>query len=222
MRKTIEQLKLLKESEDKVEFKKGERGNISYEGGTKTEPSKRRRCILGYVIALCNEGGGSLVIGMSDNYPHTVIGTTQNQGSIGELESRIYTDVQIRVDIYELYEDTKRVLVIDVPARPTGKVFKFEDVPLMRVGEELKPMDDQVHLKIMQEQEPDFSEQICQGLTISDLDPQAISILKDKYAKKQKNPSFISLTDQQALSDLHLIEGKKITNAALIHLEKKK
>jgi ATP-dependent DNA helicase RecG len=64
---TIEKLKKLKESEDKVEFKKGEGGNISYNGGNKTNPSDRRRCILGYVVALCNESGGYLVIGMSDN-----------------------------------------------------------------------------------------------------------------------------------------------------------
>lgn len=34
--------------------------------------------------------------------------------------------------------------------------------------------------------------------------------------KKQKNPSFKSLTDRQALSDLHLINGGKITNAAVL------
>ncbi len=220
MRKTIAQLKLLKESEDKVEFKKGEGGNVSYSGGNKPAPKERRRCILGYVTALCNEGGGSLVIGMHDNYPHAVIGTKQNEGNIGGLESNIYNDTGIRVDVYELYEDAKRVLVIDVPARPIGKVFKFEDVPLMRVGEDLTPMSDEVHLKIMQEQEPDFSEQFCDTLTIDDLDKDAIAILKAKYAKKQKNSSFVSLSDEQALSDLHLIVGSKVTNAALILLGK--
>lgn len=220
MRKTIEQLKLLKESEDKVEFKKGAGGSISYNGGDKAVPKDRRRCILGYVTALCNENGGSLVIGMQDKYPHEVIGTKQREGSIGSLESDIYNDTGIRTNIYELYEDGKRVLVIDVPSRPIGSVFKFEDVALMRVGEELKPMSDEVYLKIIQEQEPDFSEQFCDGLCIDDLDSKAISILKSKYAKKQKNPSFISLSDIQALSDLNLIVGSKITNAALILLGK--
>lgn len=220
MRKTIEQLKQLKESEDNVEFKKGEGGNISYNGGSKPEPTKRRRCILGYVTALCNEGGGSLVIGMHDTYPHVVIGTNQNYGNIGGLESSIYNDTGIRVDVYELYEESKRVLVIDIPGRPIGKIFKFEDVALMRVGEELKPMSDEVYLKIIQEQEPDFSEQFCEGLTIKELDTKAISILKSKYAKKQINSSFLSISDEQALSDLHLIVDGKVTNAALILLGK--
>ncbi len=218
---TIEKLKKLKESEDKVEFKKGEGGNISYNGGNKINPSDRRRCILGYVVALCNEGGGYLVIGMSDNYPHEVIGTKQNLESIGELESKIYSDTEIRPKIYELFEDVRRVLVIEVPARPTGRVFTFEDVALMRVGEELKPMSPEVYLSIIQEQEPDFSQQICDDLQVSDLDKTAILILKEKYSLKQNNPRFKTLSDEQILSDLELLKNGKLTNAALILLGKK-
>ncbi|WP_051590628.1 ATP-binding protein [Flavobacterium daejeonense] len=218
---TIEKLKKLKESEDKVEFKKGEGGNISYDGGVKPKPSDRRRCILGYVTALCNEGGGYLVIGMTDNFPHEVVGTKQNLDSIGELESKIYTDTGIRPFVYELYESDKRVLVIEVPSRPAGKVFKFEDVALMRVGEELKPMSDEFYLKIINEQEPDFSQQICDSLTISDLDERAIAILKDKYSLKQNNPNFKTLSNEQLLSDLDLLKNGKLTNAALILLAKK-
>lgn len=219
---TIEKLKELKESEDKVEFKKGEGGNISYNGGNKVSPHDRRRCILGYVTAFCNELGGHLVIGMSDNYPHKVIGTSQNLNSIGELEANIYRDTDIRTEIFELFEDDKRVLVIKIPPRPIGKVFKFEDVALMRVGEELKPMSDEVYLKIINEQESDFSSQICEDLLISDLDEKAISILKDKYALKQNNPNFRTLSNEQLLSDLDLIKQGKLTNASLILLGKKK
>lgn len=221
---TIEKLKYSKESEDKVEFKKGEQGNIAYDGGTKTKPSDRRRCVLGYVTALCNEKGGSLVIGMEDKYPHKVVGTKQNDGSIGVLEANIYRDTGIRPYIYELYEDEKnkkgRVLVIEVPARPIGTIFKFEDVPLMRVGEELKPMSDEVYLSILQEKEPDFSQQICTAATINDLDATAIRIVKEKYAKKQKNPRFLTLSDEQILNDLDLIVNGKVTNAAIILLGK--
>ena len=78
---TIEQLKKCRESEDKVEFKRGEHGNVAYDGGTKTKPSDRRRCILGYVVALCNERGGTIVIGMEDRYPHMVVGTRQNENA---------------------------------------------------------------------------------------------------------------------------------------------
>lgn len=221
---SIEQLKYCKESEDKVEFKKGEHGNVAYDGGSRLKPSERRRCILGYVTALCNEKGGSLVIGMEDKYPHKVVGTRQNENSTGELEANIYRDTGIRPKIYELYEDEAekkgRVLVIDVPPRPAGTVFKFEDVPLMRVGEELKPMSDEVYLNIIQENEPDFSQQICRDATLDDLDPDALSVLKEKYARKQNNPIFLTLSNRQILSDLQLITDEGITNAAVILLGK--
>lgn len=217
---TIEQLKQLKESEDHVEFKKGEGGNIAYNGGSRTTPSERRRCILGYVTALCNEGGGSLVIGMHDKYPHKVIGTKQCEGELGDLEAKIYRDTSIRTTVYERHEEGKRVLVIDIPARPAGRVFKFEDVTLMRVGEELKPMSDEVLLKILQEQEPDFSQQICEKLTFSDLDLKALEVMKEKYALKQKNSRFRTLSDRQILVDLELLRDGKLTNAALILLGK--
>ena len=219
-RYTIAELQQMRESEDHVEFKKGEGGNVSYNGSDKKNPKDRRKCILGYVTALCNEGGGRMVIGMHDDYPHKVTGTPQNENSLGNLESNIYRDTGIRPDVYELFEDEKnkigRVVVIEVPTRPTGKVFKFEDVALMRVGEDLMPMDDKTFLSIIQEQEPDFSEQYCQEASFEDLDPEAINVLKKKYAKKQKNPSFESLDDRQALSDLHLISGEKVTNAAVL------
>ena len=75
MKWTIDQLKHLRESEDSIEFKAAEHGNFSYDGGTKPHPKDRRKCILGYVTALCNEGGGTLVLGMHDKYPHKVLGT---------------------------------------------------------------------------------------------------------------------------------------------------
>ena len=144
---------------------------------------------------------------MEDAYPHKVVGTKQCEGKLGELESQIYRDTQIRPNVYELYEDEKnkkgRVLVIDVPGRPVGKLFRFEDVPLMRVGEELKPMSDEMIFQILQEHEPDFSADI-------------IRIMKQKYSAKQKNPDFLTLSDEQVLSDLNLINGRKVTYAALI------
>lgn len=122
---TIDELRNARESEDHVEFKSGECGNIAYDGGTRTEPAKRRRCILGYVIALCNEHGGTLVIGMHDKRPHKVVGTKQCENALGSLEANIYRSTGIRPCVYELYEDAVskagRVLVIEVPPRPVGK-----------------------------------------------------------------------------------------------------
>ncbi|MCC5917548.1 MAG: putative DNA binding domain-containing protein [Cryomorphaceae bacterium] len=218
---TIDQLIQLKESENKVEFKQAKGGSISYNGGNKATPKDRRRCILGYVTAFANECGGYLVFGIKESKPHIVVGSQQNLDRIGELESNIYRDTGIRVRAFELYDaESKRVLVLEIPSRPTGKVYKFEDVPLMRVGEELKPMSDEQYLKIIQEQEPDFSQKICKGVVCEDLDTTAIQKMKEAYSKKQKNPHFLTLSNTQVLSDLDLIIDGKVTNAAVILLGK--
>lgn len=218
---TIEELKELKESEHKIEFKEAKSGNYSYSGGNKPDPRDRRRCILGYVTALANEGGGYLVFGMHDKHPHQVTGSTQSSGDVGKLEQAIYRDKSIRVETIELFEDGKRVLVIKIPCRPVGRVFRFEDVPLMRVGEELLPMSDDQYLKIIQEQEPDFSAKFCDGLKLADLDKDAIEKMKHAYARKQKNHSFKSRSTEQVLSDLQLLKDGRLTYAALILLGKR-
>lgn len=218
---TIEQIIHLKESEDKVEFKEAKGGNVSYSGGSKPKPKERRRCILGYVTAFANECGGHLVFGIKESKPHIVVGTEQSKGEVSKLEADIYRDTGIRVTPIELFdENSKRVLILNIPSRPIGKVYKFEDVPLMRVGEELKPMSDEQYLKIIQEQEPDFSQKICEGVTIDDLDELAIERLKTAYSRKQENPQFLTLSKEQILTDLDLVRNNKVTNAAVILLGK--
>ncbi len=214
---TIEQLRLMRESEDHVEFKRCQHGNLSFNGGDKQKPSDRRKCILGYVVALANAGGGHLVMGMEDKFPHRVVGTRQNENALGQLENDIYNALQIPVDAYELRDEKNlRVVVVSVPRHPVGKALKYEDVALWRSGEELIPMPDKVLFSILQETDPDYSQAICEGVTINDLDKEAIAILKEKYARKQNNPTFTSLSDYQALSDLKLIVGTKVTNAAIL------
>lgn len=214
---TIERLRLMRESEDHVEFKKCEHGNMSFNGADKKKPADRRKCILGYVVALANAGGGHLVMGMEDEYPHKIVGTRQNENALGQLENDIYKSLQIPVNAYELRDENNlRVVVVSVPRHPVGKALKFEDVALWRSGEELVPMPDKVLFSILQETDPDYSQSICEGVTINDLDKEAIAILKEKYARKQNNPTFTSLSDYQALSDLKLISGTKVTNAAVL------
>ena len=217
---TITELIKAKETENKVEFKEAKGGNFSLNGGGKTDPKDRRRCIVGYVTAFANEGGGSLVFGVHDKYPHKIVGTNQSIDAIGKLEQDIYRETKIRVAIEELFIENLRVLAIHIPARPPGKVYKFEDVPLMRVGEELMAMSDEKHLKIIQEQEPDFSQRICEGVALNDLDLSAIIRMKEAYSKKQENSLFLTLDNKQALNDLHLINNNKVTYAALVLLGK--
>ena len=217
---TIAELKQLKESEDKVEFKAATH-NFSYAGSEHKEQEERRRCFLGYVVAFANEGGGMLVLGMADKAPHDVVGSDFAQGKIGALEDKTYSRLGIRVRMEELYENGLRVLIAHIPTRPVGKMIKFEGVPLMRVGESLRNMSDEEMFAILSEQEPDFSAKLCEGISIADLDETAIKKMKESYARKQKNPGFLQLSTEQVLTDLKLLDNGKLTYAALILLAKK-
>ena len=219
MEMTISELRKLRESEDHIEFKEAKH-NYPFAGGKHVDPKDRRRCVLGYIVALANEKGGRLVLGMADYIPHTVVGSDFAQDKEGDLVDEIYERLGIRVGTTVLYEDDKRVLVISVPSRPIGRLLRFEGVPLMRTGESLREMSDSEIFKILSEQEPDFSAKICEGLTIEDLDKNAIEEMKIQYARKQENPTFQSYPDEQVLSDLDLLKDGKLNYAALILLGK--
>ena len=149
---TIHQLQQMRESEDRVEFKAGEGSNVSYDGRGKTNPKDRRRCILGYVIALCNEGGGRLVIGMHDNYPHRVTGTRQAQDAIGQLESDIYRDTTIRPEIYPAL----LLLIHDIQRNraTTEQLNAFDLLALYRVsrGESIRNVDSDTLKKLLSQE----------------------------------------------------------------------
>lgn len=216
---TIAELQKLRESEDHIEFKEAKH-NYPFAGGKHVDPKERRRCVLGYVVALANEKGGRLVLGMADKMPHAVVGSDFAQEKVGELTDEIYKRLGIRIEAAELYEDGKRVLVLSVPSRPVGRLLRFEGVPLMRTGESLREMSDAEIFRILSEQEPDFSAKICEGLTIADLDKEAIAEMKAQYARKQENPLFQNYPDEQVLSDLDLLKDGKLNYAALILLGK--
>ena len=146
---TLQELSVLREKEDHIEFKEATH-NYPFAGGQHTDPRDRRHCVLGYIVALANERGGRLVLGMTDNIPHKVVGSDFAADKTGALEDEIYERLHIRVRTEELYDETqKRVLVINVPSRPIGKALRFEGVPLMRIGESLREMDDAEYFSII-------------------------------------------------------------------------
>jgi len=160
------------------------------------------------------------VLGVKENstLPHTITGSLAWQGLEGKLEEDIYRDLRIRVTMEVLDDGGKRVLVVHVPRRPIAKLLKFEEVALMRVGEDLVVMSDEKVFEILSEQEPNYSAKICKGLSVSDLDSTAITKMKEAYASKQRNPSFASLSTEQVLTDLKLLDHGLLNYAALLLL----
>lgn len=173
-----------------------------------------------YCIALANERGGKLILGISDKLPRQIIGTNAFRDII-KTEKSLYNKLHLRIDISEKEIEGKRILIFDVPSRPIGKALELDGKYLMRVGDSLIPMSSEQIEKIHNEKILDYSAEICEAATLNDLSEEAIEELRRLWYKKSQNHKLLSLPVQQLLKDAELMYDTKITYAALILLGKK-
>lgn len=101
--------------------------------------------LLKYCVAFANERGGHLVLGVTDKLPRKVVGTDAFQNT-GDIKSKILQQLKIRVEIHVLDHPNGRVVVFDIPPRPTAHPVSLDGAYWMRCDEELVPMtNDQLH-----------------------------------------------------------------------------
>lgn len=114
--------------------------------------------LLRYCVALANEGGGHLVLGVTDKRPRRVVGTQAFAAAadLNGIKSRIVDKLRIRVGAVELAHADGRVLVFGVPSRPAGQPLDFDGAYLMRAGEDLVPMTPDQLRRIFAEGQPDW------------------------------------------------------------------
>jgi ATP-dependent DNA helicase RecG len=107
-----------------------------------------------YCVALSNEGGGKLILGVQ-NEPRKVVGSNAFP-NLNHIKSKIFNKLRIRVDVEEVLHPDGRVIVFQVPPRPPGTPLDYEGSYYMRVGEELVPMTSDKLRQIFDEGKPDF------------------------------------------------------------------
>jgi len=170
---------------------------------------------LKYCCALANCGGGKLVLGITDRRPRKVVGSaafTQPERTRNGLMEKL----RIRVDFYLDKYKGKRVLVFEVASRPIGLYVQADNKAWWREGDSLVPMPAEVMRKIFAETGHDFSNDICPGATIRDLDLNAIELFRSKWIEKSANTRIKNLSVKQLLTDSEAIINNGITYAALI------
>jgi len=111
-----------------------------------------------YCVALANEGGGILLLGIADKPPREVVGTRAFSDAVAMAE-KLFQAVGFRVDIEEVAHPDGRVLVFHIPSRPRGTAYHLDGKYLMRAGEALVPMSEDQLRKIFAEGEPDWLEE---------------------------------------------------------------
>lgn len=170
--------------------------------------------IVKYCVALANEGGGKILLGVTDKRPRTVVGTRAFPEP-GRTEAGLYNRLHRRIPVEEYFDEGRRVVIFHVTSRPPGSAWSDKGVFWMRSGDALVGMtDDQLRI-IHAETGPDFSAEICPLAQISDLDSAAISEFQTRWAKKANNPRILTWNVEQTLGDAELMVDGGITYAAL-------
>lgn len=112
--------------------------------------------LVNYCVALANEGGGRILLGITDKVPRRVVGTKAfevPERTVGGIYERLH----LKVTFDEVAHPEGRVLVFHVPSRPMGQPVQYNGRFFMRAGEELVPMTGDQLKKIMAEGEPDWA-----------------------------------------------------------------
>jgi len=117
-----------------------------------------------YCVALGNEGGGHLVLGVADQLPRQVVGTTSFPNT-QDTQNGLFNKLGFRVEVYEVNHSEGRIVVFKVPARPRGTAFQLDGAYWMRSGESLVVMTEDKLRSIFSEGEPDWLEEISLNVT---------------------------------------------------------
>lgn len=173
--------------------------------------------LVKYCAALANEGGGSIVLGVTDKRPRQIVGTSVFP-ALERTKAGLIERLRLRIEADELWHQAGRVVVFTAPPRPIGLAVPVEGAYWMRAGEDLRPMTPDMLRRIFDEAGPDFSATICAKAMLADLDPKAIAEFRARWYRKTKTPGLLQLTDEQLLRDAELTNDEGVTYAALAML----
>ncbi|NMM76986.1 ATP-binding protein [Acidovorax sp. SRB_24] len=172
--------------------------------------------LLKYCVALANEGGGTMVLGVTDKRPRRIVGT-QAFDDPGRTEAGLHQRLGHRIPVEELLLPEGRVVIVHVPPRLPGTAWEIDGRYFKRVGDDLAALSGQELRAMFAETGPDFSAQPCPGTTLADLEPESIALFRERWAKKSGDLRRHELSDLQTLRDAELlVEGDQVSYAALI------
>ena len=173
--------------------------------------------LVKYCVAIANEGGGKIVLGVTDGRPRRVSGTRAFLEP-GRTEAGLFERLGHRISIQELEHENRRVLIINVPARLRGTAWQDRGTFWMRSGDSLIPMSDDRLRRIHEEAGPDFSAEVCSAAKFNDLDSAAIETMRVLWQRKVPTRDLSNMSNERLLGDSELVVGGRLTYAALILL----
>ena len=177
--------------------------------------------LVKYCVALANEGGGRMILGVTDRLPRAVVGS-RAFSDLERTKAGLIERLRLRVDVEEIQHPNGRVLVFKIPSRPIGMPMHYNGAYWMRGGETLIPMTPDQLQRIFAETSPDFSAEICTQAQLEDLDPSSVEVLRQLWQRKSTDQNILTRPVEQLLGDAELLVDGKVTYAALILLGTRK
>lgn len=171
--------------------------------------------LVGYCVALANEGGGKIILGATDRRPREIVGTAAFPEP-GRTEAGLYERLGQRVRVEEITLTEGRLLVTHVPARLPGTAWQIDGRFLKRAGDALVALTHEELRLIFAETGPDFSAEVCPGAAIDDLSPEAIALFRERWGRRSGDERKSVWADTDTLINAELLMGGRLTYAALI------
>ena len=179
-----------------------------------------------YASAIANEGGGHIVLGVTDEHPRQVVGSEafdQPERTISGLNQRCH----LRFSAEVIQHADGRVLVFTVPPHVIGEPTEDgKGRAWMRDGDNLIVLSGKRRRGIMAEAGGDFSADVCENATLADLAPEAIEEFRERWAKhtersgnetdEAKAARIRRRGDQKLLEEADVIVDGKLTWAAVV------
>ncbi|MGZ8845319.1 MAG: ATP-binding protein [Pyrinomonadaceae bacterium] len=140
---------------------------------------------LDYCLAIANERGGKLILGVTDKPPRTVCGTPAVNDT-GGMQEKVFNTLHFDVRIEVLNHPDGRVVICHIPSRPVATPLQRDGRYLTRSGESTRGMTTERLREIMDEGKPDWLSRIArEGCSASDV----ISLLDtETYFKRLADP----------------------------------
>lgn len=165
-----------------------------------------------------------LIFGVSDK-SHDFVNTNYRRNSnLNGLKKELTqstNDNLTFLDIYELEIDGNRVIMFKIPAA-IGVPTTWKGIAYDRNDDALIPLNDTKRNTILSTVNIDWSRQIVDGLTVDDLDKDAILKAREQFKKKNENKVIAeeidNMDDLTFLNKAKVLLNGKVTRAAWLLL----
>jgi predicted HTH transcriptional regulator len=165
-----------------------------------------------YCVALANEGGGHLVLGVHDRLPRPVVGSAAFDNPVKTVR-QVLTKLGFHVEIEIVHHPDGRVVVVTIPSRPRGTAYQLDGRYIMRSGESLVSMSEDRLRSIFDEGKPNWLDEVSRsGMT----GQEVIDALDSQTFFELLNEPFP--TDSNAILDRLVRERLLIRRGAFFDL----